>query len=113
MILDLSKPVQTRDGREVEIYSQERMHGAVRLRDGSWQLFMWKKDGSTAFMNDRSHDLVNVPPKMIKVRIYISMWSDVGWRADAHPLGKICLDNEDLTTFNFPVDIEIPKGFGI
>ena len=112
-MIDLTKPVQTRDGREVEMYNKERMHGAVRLSNGIWHCLSWQKDGSTALELDRSYDLVNVSPEMIKVRMYVSIWGDVGWRADTLPLGKICLDGEEIIAFNFPVDIEIPKGFGV
>ena len=83
-MIDLTKPVRTRDGREVRIYA---------------------KDGGC--------DIVNVPPKMIKRRLYISTWGDVGWRADAGPLIKSNFGGVNLTAFNFPVDIEIPEGYGL
>ena len=91
-MIDLTKPVRTRDGREVRIYA---------------------KDGGC--------DIVNVPPKMIKRRLYISTWGDVGWRAwgdvgwkaDTGPLIKSNFGGVNLTAFNFPVDIEIPEGYGL
>ena len=112
-MIDLTKPVQTRDGREVEIYNKERLHGAIRLLNGDWFSCVWQKDGRSEFIYNRSCDLVNAPPKMITLRMYVSMWADVGWRADPKALSKDQLDDEDLITFNFPIDIKIPEGYGV
>ena len=112
-MIDLTKPVQTRDGREVDLYNKERMHGAVKDSDGTWCLWKWHQDGDSVSPLDRSYDLVNVPPKMIKRRLYISTWGDAGWRADNEALNKKHFGGVNLTAFNFPVDIEIPEGYGL
>ena len=119
MSLDLSKPLQTRDGREARIYASDGggefpVHGAVKnfevWRGASWTIagkYFDREDGRSV------NDLVNVPAKMLKRRLYVSTWGEDGY---------FCAINErltksgfayELTALNFPIDIEIPEGFGL
>ena len=65
--LDLTKPVQTRDGREVRIYATDgrkphTLHGAMN-EDGEWVLASWFPDGIWCSGGGDSRDLINVPAK--------------------------------------------------
>jgi len=65
--LDLTKPVQTRDGRKVRIYATDggkgkSIHGAVFLHSGQWEMFCWRLNGMFYFdESECTLDLVNVP----------------------------------------------------
>lgn len=70
-MLDFDKPLQTRDGREVRIYSREGntngyIHGAVREQHG-WSQYAWTREGSGSY-NVAWMDLVNVPPKPLEFK---------------------------------------------
>jgi hypothetical protein len=67
--LDLTKPVQTRDGRKVTIYTTEHnsqtgysIVGAILDENGSATLRQWRADGLYSPVNS-PNDLVNVPTK--------------------------------------------------
>jgi len=66
-MLDLSKPVQTRDGHEVRIYETNApgvypIQGAIVTSDEEWKITEWGKYGEY-YEYGKSHDLdlVNVP----------------------------------------------------
>lgn len=79
--LDLTKPVQTRDGRPVRILCADARFGAgytiVGLIDngGADAWCSWKPSGF-AFQDgmERNYDLINVPPKPVKY--YVDVFSN-------------------------------------
>ena len=67
--LDLTKPVQTRDGRPVEIkFVDERIgdEPVIGIIDNN-RLGSWSKDGRWSIMDEHEDDLVNVPPPVTVV----------------------------------------------
>ena len=118
-MIDLTKPVQTRDGKDVRIWMTNAgggrpVHGSIydALND-EWKLVSWLPGGFHCGNDDCRDRLVNISPKMIKRRLYISTWGNAGWRADNEALIKNHFGGVNLTAFNFPVDIEIPEGYGL
>ena len=66
--LDLTKPLQTRDGREVRIYATDgsgdrSIHGAIREDGRGWFTATWRDDGKYAPRSGAGRDLVNAPQK--------------------------------------------------
>lgn len=67
---DLTKPLQTRDGREVRIYATDAggeypIHGAVKEGQG-WLHEGWSIRGELVRGLERCLDLVNVPQKNVR-----------------------------------------------
>lgn len=83
MPLDLTKPVQTRDGRRVKIYAMDgaphSLIHAAKLVDGGWEAF--GTDGS---------DLMNVPAPIDR-----TAWVNV-YRSGAGPSDCECFKSKDL-----------------
>lgn len=81
MTLDLSKPVQTRDGRPVRILctdarrTKEPVIGLIQYLDGSELIGTWTIDGVYNYhRHDPSDsDLINIPPMKKKVMIEIAI----------------------------------------
>ena len=67
--LDLTKPLQTRDGREVRIYATDgsgdwSIHGAIREDGRGWFTATWMNDGKYATDTHKAgKDLINLPQK--------------------------------------------------
>ena len=68
-MFDPTKPVQTRDGRHVRIYTMDAggkypIHGAIQSEADTWEHEAWMIDGSNV-ETGRLHiyDLINVPEK--------------------------------------------------
>ena len=66
MSIDWDKPVQTRDGREVRIYTREGQHPTHTLcgeyqHGGEWVQARWDVDGAVEPCQHTSRSLVNVP----------------------------------------------------
>ncbi len=83
MTLDLTKPVQTRDGRKVRILCTDRngsKHPVVGLIDtyGDRKLEMphtWTSDGKFNSVEvDHEADLVNVPPAKKTVQVEVRLY---------------------------------------
>lgn len=82
-MIDLTKPVQTRDGREVRLYNADKLdggagyalHGAI-LDSLGWQEASWTKDGSFCVGEKNCRDLVNIP---VKRSGRINVYSDSGY----------------------------------
>lgn len=72
--LDLTKPVQTRDGRPVRIYATDAggkhpVHGAFLSEEGEWQSDTWTPEGKYLEpLSDHCLDLINIPPKPRVIR---------------------------------------------
>lgn len=71
-MIDYSKPLQTRDGREVRIWTTEArcsddypVRGEVPDPDrrGVWNAYRWSSSGECFRVTDNNMDLVNVPEK--------------------------------------------------
>lgn len=67
-LLDLTKPVQTRDGRQVRILCTDMigtfpMVGLIKGHCGDEDVAMWTSDGKYRLFDDCEHDLMNVPEK--------------------------------------------------
>ena len=121
-MLDFTKPIQTRDGREVRIHATDGggawpVHGAIYSKTSGWQQACWRLDGRTTVDFDFPSDLVSVPLKMIKRRVYVSTYGDNETLQAAGLLGlvtvKVTSGPQRITSLNFPVDIEIPEGYGL
>jgi len=116
-MIDLTKPVQTRDGRDVRIWMPDAggdrpVHGSIYdVINDKWMLASWLPSGLHCGNDDCRDRLVNVFPKMIKRRMYVSTWGKDSGKASVNPING--LDSNDLTALNFPFDIEIPEGYGL
>lgn len=81
MSIDWSRPVRTRDGREVRIYDanvgQEfNIHGAINLGGSSgWEVRQWLNDGRIVGRLDLPSDLVNVP-RRVKVDCWLNVFDN-------------------------------------
>lgn len=73
--LDLSKPVQTRDGRKARIICTDRKgHGhfdsltivALVKYDDAEVVHVYRQDGKSIDEGERSFDLINVPAKHVR-----------------------------------------------
>lgn len=81
-MIDLTKPVQTRDGQEVRLYNADKLdggspyvlHGAI-LDSLGWQGRSWTKDGSFCVGEKTCRDLVNIP---VKRSGWINIYRDAG-----------------------------------
>ena len=79
--LDLTKPVQTRDGHPVRILCTDRkgssnvVVGLVDRGDNVEVTMSWTEDGLYAVGGNSRNDLINVPPKPVKyyVNVYRNM----------------------------------------
>ena len=77
-MIDWTKPVQTREGRKVTIYCTDvpggyPVHGRI---DGSDSPLSWTISGRLIDSRSGPDDLVNGPPKMIKVDCWINVYPD-------------------------------------
>ena len=72
----LATKVQTRDGREAEIYAIKEgqrypVFGAMKDCEGVWEQAAWFADGTFSVLNRESPcDLVNAPEPPVKVERY-------------------------------------------
>lgn len=92
--LDLTKPVQTRDGRTVRILCTDRkgeypVVGLIILSNGQEISGSWNTCGRFNSLSDDEHDidLINVPPKPVKYYGHVYL---VGTSLIA---GDICVDD--------------------
>lgn len=80
-MIDWSKPVRTRDGREARVYSTDSggtypVHGAIKSLAGVWHMNQWTSSGECAgFRVDTSSDLVNVP-RRVKVDCWLNVFDN-------------------------------------
>ena len=77
-MIDWTKPVQTRDGCKVTIYCTDApgwypVHGRI---EGEERPDAWKWDGSLYAYPGSPGDLINVPPKMVRVDCWINVYPD-------------------------------------
>jgi len=81
MSIDWDKPVQTRDGLEVRIYTTKGQDEELPVvgdyfdSSGFWMLDRWKFDGTSRLRP--GHDLVNVVPKQHTVTINVYRYDGV------------------------------------
>lgn len=93
-MIDLTKPVQTRDGQEVRFYNADTLDGAGiyplhgAIEDGTkWVVAVWTGDGKFYDTGRRDgRDLVNIPVKR-------SGWINV-YPCSGHPGSLGCLVHE-------------------
>lgn len=69
-MIDFSKPVQTKEGKEVRIYTTEGMGkypvvGQVKYIDGDWLAVRWTLSGENQAMGG-GYSLINVPEKHVR-----------------------------------------------
>lgn len=75
-MIDLTKPVQTRDGRRVRILCADAkgdfpIIGAVEERDGTERSGSWMRDGRYLCTGPSTSDLLNLPEKRpVWVNVY-------------------------------------------
>lgn len=94
-MIDFTKPVQTRDGRKVEIYSTDNggvypVHGRMySITEDAWGVGTWTETGAK-FANERSGmDLINVKEKEKKQR-----WANVYRQGDSYYIGRTYLSRD-------------------
>lgn len=115
MSIDWSRPVRTRDGREVRIYDanvgQEfNIHGAINLGGSSgWEVRQWLNDGRIVGRLDLPSDLVNVP-RTVKVEAIIGVLPD--GRITAHVGNNEATKWEDLFAMK-TLRFEVEEGEGL
>ena len=100
--LDLTKPVQTRDGRPVRILCVDARRGndrhVVGLIDNNGfndVVCVWGQDGMvySAKIDDAVCGLINVPPKPVKY--YADLWELPG--------GRLCFSSPYTDPVNGPI----------
>lgn len=74
-MVDFSKPLQTRDGREVRIYAQDGLppwtiHGAIKRPDG-WEFRVWPGNGQLDGYFEWDYDLINTP-----ITVYVNVYEN-------------------------------------
>ena len=79
-MIDWSRPVQTRDGREVRIYAKDGgsdfpIHGAINHPRRGWEVRQWGKDGKITSVSEFECDLVNAP-RRVKVERWINVYKN-------------------------------------
>lgn len=93
MSIDWTKPVQTRDGRKVTIYTTECRRPKPVLGVVHWdeydEIYNWFTDGTHSCGIEMAIDLVNVPEKHVR---YINIYNhDIGF--PTRKLADIYSDN--------------------
>jgi len=91
-MLDLTKPVQTRDGRRAEILAKglklergESIVGLIWPKDGGRaEVASWQEDGHYLRLADTDKDLVNVPETL-------KTWHVSGFDAKGDAVAHSCL----------------------
>lgn len=91
MPLDITKPVQTRDGRKVRILATDMkgnypLVGLVTELSGNEIIHTYDVDGVFVTLRKGSpHDLINVPAKPLKRLVYLNVYKDtvVGYNSEA------------------------------
>lgn len=122
-MLDLTKPVRTKDGQEVRIYATDAggtypIHGAMAGKEGRWVHYTWTLSGSAdVYSPNHAWDLVNVPE-----RVRVHRWINVQ-RAMGEPGGvwaRLYVDREAAEKFADParlacyeLDVELREGHGL
>lgn len=81
MKFDLTKPLQTRDGRTVRILctdGPEKCFPVVGFVDGSSSPIMWTLSGYWRHGSDKAYglDLINVPPPKKKAKVFVELRRD-------------------------------------
>ena len=90
--IDFTKPIQTRDGRKWTKYCTDApgrypVHGYI---EGEERPDAWKLDGSLYAYPGSPGDLVNVPPKMVKVDCWINIYR---YHVQAHATKSLADDS--------------------
>ncbi len=90
--LDLTKPVQTRDGRPAKIdrtdlKNEKPIAGVVTNNDGCEYVTQWFSDGRFFKTSESALDIINVPPKPVKYYTHVYL-VDTSLIA-----GDICVDD--------------------
>ena len=119
-MLDLTKKLQTRDGREVRIYAtdgggQYPIHGAV-LEDGVWEPETWTIDGvhCVGMQCKLACDLINVPVKhtrTIFVNVYPNLQGMPGVVHESRERADRDASSDRIACV--PVTIEFTEGEGL
>jgi hypothetical protein len=87
--IDWDKPLQTRGGSEVRIWTRDAncdgeypIYGEVKNSDDSWSQEEWMEDGTYSKLDlggTNSYDLVNAPEKKVFER-YFKIENDDAWQ---------------------------------
>lgn len=117
--LDLSKPLQTRMGHKIKIYSIEGvhpyvLHGAYVTPEGL-RMSSWTAEGKNLHHapDATPYDLINTPPMTHKVKGYIGVYnSNYGGMAQFFTALPSGLQRDNFLGFT-PVDLEITEGEGL
>lgn len=76
-MIDLTKPVQTRDGRKVRVLCTDRkgssnsIVGLIVLEGGKEYVQTWEANGNFVTSGDAPADLINVPDKRV---VWVNMY---------------------------------------
>lgn len=112
-MLDFTKPVQTRDGRKVVIYTTEApgtwpVHGRI---EGTMEPWCWGRTGTFGIAPSPC-DLINTPPKMVNMEVVLVKERRIGTYLWA-PLSKdvqYCKDRPERF-YVTSVVVEVPEDF--
>ena len=83
-MIDLDKPVQTRDGREAKVHTVDGKDdlypvvGEVKKHSG-WEVERWTMAGALSVSGESLLDLVNVPQKHTKWILISQAYNGVLW----------------------------------
>lgn len=93
-MIDFTKPVQTRDGHRVEIYSTDNggdypVHGRIYIVEhDEWNVGTWRRNGSwNGSEEPNNFDLVNVKEKKQR-------WANVYRQGDSYYIGRTYLSRD-------------------
>lgn len=88
-MVDFSKPVQTREGGQVKLYTTNgvglqvhhggnfSIHGIYwRVFESEWRLACWRPDGRFYRTSESPYDLVNIPEPLPTACGWMVWWSD-------------------------------------
>ncbi len=110
-MLDLTKPVQTRDGRKVRILCTDRkagnaggcVVGLVTSRDGYEYIELWHENG-TSPGSDHNNYLVNVPEK---VKLVVDVYQNEAGQYVAVARSATHAQRDCLASI--PIEFEVPQ----
>ena len=99
--LDLTKPLQTQDGRQVKIYEQllsGTIFGRILNKSGGSYLCEWNADGKRPDTSYGGCDLVNVPPPKVRATRWLALKRDGGCIVTAdYPQDRAAIAVKEIT----------------
>jgi hypothetical protein len=109
-MIDLTKPVQTRDGRRVRILCADAkgdfpIIGAVEERDGTERSVNWMRDGRYLCSGPSTSDLLNRPGKR---SFWVNVYPEGGGHDTCHKTKEaadFCASSKRLACIEFTYEV--------